>query len=338
MKEAYLYEKRGDGAVQCKLCGHGCTVAPGERGICQVRENRSGVLYSLVYDKVVSRAVDPIEKKPLFHLMPGSRCYSLATVGCNFTCSFCQNWDLSQHPRLADGGGDLPGHPVPPKDLVADALGRGCHSMAFTYGEPTVFFELCLDTAILARRQGIATVLVTNGFMTPEATAMIAPHLTAANVDLKSGSDAWYRRVCGGRLKPVKDTVAALHQAGVLVEVTTLLIPGENDAESELADIAEFLAGIDPLIPWHLSAFHPDYRMQDRPRTPAAALEKAVAVGQQAGLSYIYTGNLFGRGREDSRCHHCGGELVVRQGYTVTRNLLRGSACPHCGQAVPFVA
>jgi len=336
MREAMLYEKQDDRRVRCNLCAHRCVIAEGHKGKCSVRKNVDGVLYSLTYDRVTSMAVDPIEKKPLFHVRPGSESFSLATVGCNFSCTFCQNHDLSQWAK-EQGSDALPGRAVSPAQLVSMAQQEGCASIAFTYSEPTIFFELAYDTAQLAVKQDIATIFVTNGFMTPEALDTIAPCLTAANVDLKSFNDKWYRSVAGGRLQPVLDTIAGMKERGIFVEVTTLVIPGENDSNEELRSIAEFLASVDPLIPWHISAFRPMYHMQDKPSTSMAAIDRAYAIGEAAGLKYIYPGNIFGDPRESTRCHSCGHTVLRRQGYRITDISLKGAACSACGASVPLV-
>jgi pyruvate formate lyase activating enzyme len=334
MVEAQLYERRGDGNVRCLLCSHYCVLGDGRRGICGVRQCRSGRLFSLVDDRVVALHVDPIEKKPLFHFLPGSRSLSLATVGCNFRCEFCQNHAISQHPH---GAPDIPGEAVTPGELVAAARRQRCDSIAYTYTEPTVFYELTRATGLAARAAGLRNVYVTNGYMSAEAVAGLRDFLDAANVDLKSFSDAFYRRWCGARLQPVLDSICRLHAAGVFVEVTTLIIPGRNSDAAELRAMAEFLAGVDPAIPWHVSAFHPDYRMLDAPPTPVALLELAWVEGRRAGLQYIYCGNVPGHARENTCCPACGRVLIERTGFRIVRQRLAGPACPDCGAAVPVV-
>ncbi len=283
---------RGGPQVHCFLCAHHCRVGPGGFGKCGVRENREGVLYTLVYGYPVSTAVDPIEKKPLFHFLPGSSTYSLATVGCNFVCSFCQNADISQMP--ADQG-MIVGRPMSPEQVVAGAVSAGCRSVSYTYTEPTIFYEYARDCARLATEAGLKNVFVTNGFMTRQMLADIDGDLHAANVDLKSFSDEFYRSLTGARLKPVLDSIRRLHETGVWVEVTTLLIPGLNDGDDELRGLASFLVSVSPDIPWHVSRFHPTYRLLDVPATPVETVDKAVRLGREAGLRYVYRGNMPGR-------------------------------------------
>ncbi len=333
MVEAQLYERRGDGTVRCLLCNH-YRIDDGHLGICQVRRNVGGALYTLVYGQAISQAVDPIEKKPLFHFLPGSRSLSVATVGCNFRCEFCQNHSISQLPREA---ADIPGDPVTPDELVAAAVRHGCHSLSFTYTEPTVFYELTRTAGLAARRRGLRNVYVTNGYMSAEAVAAMAEFLDAANVDLKSFSDAFYHSYCGARLQPVLDSIRRLHAAGVFLEVTTLIIPGRNSDAAELRAVAEFLAGVDPAIPWHVSAFHPDYRMTELPPTPVALLERAHAEGRRAGLEvYLLRQRPRARAGEHllsrlRRRAHRADRLRVR------RQRLARPVCPDCGAAVPVV-
>ena len=331
--EALLYTPLDNGAVRCALCAHRCKIAAGKRGICQVRENRDGQLVSLVYGKLIARHVDPIEKKPLFHLLPGSRAYSIATVGCNFKCRFCQNADIAQMP--SDHQGAIVGEPVTPEAVVADAQAKACDSLAYTYTEPTVFFEFALDVARQAHAAGLRNIFVTNGYMSAEALDMILPVLDAANVDLKSFSDDFYRKVCGARLAPVKDTLKRLQAKGVLVEVTTLLIPGLNDSPEELHAIAHFLAeelGAD--TPWHISRFHPTYRMTDRTDTPVKTLKTARDIGMAAGLRYVYIGNVPGSGGENTLCPDCGNIVINRFQYRSRTNLIDGNHCAYCNQII----
>ncbi len=334
MKEAYLYEKLEDGKVKCSLCSHRCLISQGKRGICGVRENREGTLISLVYDKIIARHIDPIEKKPLFHFLPGTASYSIATVGCNFRCRFCQNSDISQMPSDQKM---IEGFPMRPEAIVREAEENRCASISYTYTEPTVFFELALDTARIASPKGIKNVFVSNGYMTSECLEKIGPDLHAANVDLKSFSDTFYKEQCGARLKPVLATLENMKRLGVWLEVTTLLIPGLNDSEEELKAIAGFLAGLDPEIPWHISRFHPRYKATDIISTPAESVKAARDIGYSAGLRYVYTGNLQGDDGEKTYCHGCGKLLIDRIGFTVRRNRLSSGRCPDCGEMIPGV-
>ena len=319
---------RGGPDVHCFLCAHHCRVLPGERGLCGVRENRDGVLYTLVYGRPVSLAVDPIEKKPLFHFLPGSLSLSLATVGCNFTCAFCQNADISQMPR---DQGRITGRFVPPEQVVEAALRAGCLSISYTYTEPTVFYEYARDCARLAVQAGLKNVFVTNGYMTKETLTDIDGHLHAANVDLKSFSDDFYRTQAGARLKPVLDSIRRLWEMGVWLEVTTLLIPGLNDQEVELRALTEFLASVSPDIPWHVSRFHPTYRLLDAAPTPVSSIERALRLGREAGLHYVYGGNVAGHSSESTVCPGCGESLIERRGFSLGRINVKDGRCPRCG-------
>jgi len=331
--EASLYDPLEEGKVACRLCAHRCVIRPGRRGICKVRENRDGTLHTLVYGRLIARSVDPIEKKPLFHLYPGSLSYSIATVGCNFKCRFCQNADIAQMPE--DREGMIMGSPATPEDVVADAVERGCRSIAYTYTEPTVYFEFAFDTARLAHGKGLKNIFVTNGYMSSEALEKIAPYLDGANVDLKSYSDDFYKRQCSARLEPVKETLVGMKERGILVEVTTLLIPGLNTDRDELKSLARFLAtrlGSD--TPWHISRFHPTYKLTDRPATEVDTILDAREIGLAAGLKYVYTGNIWDQPGESTLCDSCGAMLIHRQGFTVYENRLKDGRCPDCNATV----
>jgi pyruvate formate lyase activating enzyme len=334
MKRALFQESREGGKVLCGLCSHRCLIAPGHRGICAVRENRDGSLYSLVYDKLIARNIDPIEKKPLFHFLPGSLSYSIATPGCNFRCKHCQNADISQLPR--DRGGLIVGEAVTPADLVGAALRHRCASISYTYTEPTIYFELAYETARLAREAGIRNVFVTNGYITPEALREIAPYLDAANIDLKGFTDDFYRNVCGARLQPVLDAIRLYKELGVWIEITTLVIPNHNDSESELGRIADFIRSLGAEVPWHVTRFHPTYKLVDQPSTPLATLKRARQIGINAGLRYVYEGNIPGEG-EETLCWSCRKPLVKRFGFSVEENQVRQGRCGYCGTAIDGV-
>jgi pyruvate formate lyase activating enzyme len=334
MKEAYLYEKLDDRKVRCSLCSHRCVIQEGKRGICGVRENTDGTLESLVYEKIIARHVDPIEKKPLFHFLPGSRSYSMATAGCNFRCLFCQNADISQMPV---DHGQVFGEAMTPEEIVSDALATRSATIAYTYTEPTVYFELALDTARIAARKGVKNVFVSNGYMTEECLREIHPDLHAANVDLKGFTDRFYKEQCGAKLDPVLRTLERMVSTAIWLEVTTLLIPGLNDAEEELRGMARFLVGLDPGIPWHISRFHPTYKLTSVHPTALSSLQRAREIGLEEGLRYVYTGNVRGDEGEKTFCHGCGELLIDRDGYTVRKNAVKGGDCPHCGVKVPGV-
>lgn len=328
IKEAMLYEKLSEGQVRCGLCAHRCAIKPGKRGICGVRENKEGVLYSLVYGTLIAENIDPIEKKPLFHVHPASRSYSIATVGCNFSCDFCQNHDISQMPRVTRM---ITGNDFLPAEIVAKANKSGSKTIAYTYTEPTIYFELAYNTAKIAAENGLINVFVTNGFMTTEAIETIAPYLSAANVDLKSFRDDFYKKKCGARLNPVLDSLKKMKDKGIWVEITTLLIPTLNDSDEELKDIAGFIAGLGRETPWHISRFHPQFKMQNLPATPVASLHRAVEIGKQAGLKYVYSGNVPGDDGENTYCFNCGNLLIERYGFRIVGNNLKGNKCNKCG-------
>lgn len=322
---------REDGAVRCDLCAHRCRILAGREGVCKVRVNDAGVLRTLVYNRLVSAGADPVEKKPLFHFLPGSKAFSIATPGCNFRCNYCQNWRISQSPRNA---GALPEEITAPQAVVDAAIRTRCALVAYTYTEPTIFFETAEAVGILARARGLKNAFVTNGYLTAEAVARASSFLDAANVDLKGFDDARYRKVCGATLKGVLEGIEALLAAGIWVEVTTLVVPGINDSEEELASMARYLAGLGRHIPWHLSRFHPDYKMSGTAPTPLGTLERAWAIARSAGLEFVYLGNVPGQGKESTACPTCGTMVVSREGFALTAMNLKGGRCPSCGTTI----
>lgn len=334
MVEAGFYDRVGGGRVRCRLCPHGCVIKDGDRGRCGVRENQGGTLHSLVYGRVVARDVDPIEKKPLYHLRPASLAYSIATVGCNLTCPNCQNHTISQYPREA--GGEIAGDEVTPWDIVDAAKAAGCETIAYTYTEPTVFLEFALDVARLARERGVGNVFVSNGFMTREAVDAVAQLADGVNIDLKGIRNDVYRTVFGGDLRPVLHAIERFVEHGTWVEVTTLVIPGLNDSPRDLRWTAEAIVGISPSIPWHVSRFFPAYRMCDVPPTPLETLRNASRLGKAAGLRYVYLGNVPGEG-ETTRCPSCDGPVIERRGYRVLSDRLIEGRCPGCGAEIEGV-
>jgi len=334
MREAMLYEKLEGGKARCNLCSHHCLIGPSQKGICGVRENRGGTLYSLVYEKAISWNVDPIEKKPLFHLFPGSRSLSLATVGCNFRCSFCQNYNISQVPL---DEGKITGYRITPQEFVEMALKYECKSIAYTYTEPTIFFEYAYETAKIGKEAGLRNIFVTNGYMTKEALEEIKPFLDAANVDLKSFREEFYHKLVGAKLGPVLDNLRQLKEMGVWVEVTTLIIPTLNDSSEELEEIAKFVLSLGEETPWHISAFYPAYKRRDLPPTSASALKQARQIGIRAGLRYVYTGNIPGEEGENTYCYQCKKRLIHRWGFTILENLIDNSHCPFCGAKIDGV-
>jgi len=324
-REAYLYKRVEDNKVSCYLCNHNCVIADSRFGFCEVRENKKGILYSNVYAELAAACVDPIEKKPLYHFYPGSRSYSIATVGCNFKCSFCQNWKISQ--RSSDGLKS--DSDVMPLDVVLTAKKNNCKSMSYTYTEPTVFFEYAYDIAKIAKKEGLYNVFVSNGYMSYQAIDMIAPYLDAANVDLKSFNEDFYIKNCKAHLRPVLDSIKYMKESGIWIEITTLIIPGENDSEEELTRIAKFIASVGVEVPWHISRFHPDYKFLRREPTPVETLIKARSIAKKAGLRYVYLGNI----EEDnnSYCYNCSKPVIERNGVGLPLNHLNNNICPYCG-------
>lgn len=329
-----LWEKQEENTVHCFLCAHHCRIKDDGFGTCGMRKNIAGSLYTYAYGNAIASQVDPIEKKPLYHFLPTTLSYSMATMGCNFKCGFCQNWRISQ---LSIRDGNMDGHALSPEDAVKGALNNGCKSISYTYTEPTVFFEYAYDTAKLAKEKGLKNTFVTNGFMTPEAIEKISPYLDAANVDLKFFNDETYKRVCSGRLEPVLDSIRNMKEKGIWVEVTTLVVPGENDSEEELRAIAHFIADVDKEIPWHISRFHPDYDYADSVPTPIETMERAREIGKEEGLSYIYLGNV--PAPNETKCPGCGEILISRDGFLaqVSGDFSLDGKCSTCGTVIAGV-
>jgi pyruvate formate lyase activating enzyme len=332
MKEASFYEKKDEKTLHCFLCRHNCIIADGKRGLCGVRENRGGILYSLVYGLPCAYHVDPIEKKPLFHFYPGSRAFSVATAGCNFRCLHCQNHDISQGPREEKR---IFGESMMPDEIVAQAAASQCTSISYTYTEPTIFFEYAFDIMRLAREKGMANNFVTNGYIEETPLRSIAAYLDAANIDLKSYNESFYRNVCGAHLSGVLDSIRLHKELGIWIELTTLIIPGHNDSEEELRSIARFIAkdlGVE--VPWHVSAFYPTYKLLDAEPTSPRILARARQIGIDEGLRYVYEGNIPGSGGENTYCHNCHKMVIGRYGYAITEYNLKGGACKFCGSAL----
>ena len=331
MREAMFYQRENNKQVRCGLCRFNCLISDGERGICAVRENRDGTLYSLNYGKLCAENIDPIEKKPLFHVLPGSRTYSVATVGCNFQCRHCQNYTISQVER----GAPVQGREQAPQAIVRHAGDNACSSISYTYTEPTIFFEFAFDTARIAREVGLKNIFVTNGYISREALTTIAPFLDAANIDLKGFSERFYRDIVHARLSEVLDSIIEYRRQNIWLELTTLIIPGLNDSDLELQGIAEFIVtnlGID--TPWHVSQFYPTYKLTDGPRTPTTTLRRARDIGRTAGLRYVYVGNVPGEGGENTCCPSCSAILIKRRGYIIESNRISNGTCPDCAAAI----
>ncbi len=343
MIEAYLYKKLKNKVAQCQTCAHYCVIDEGKRGLCGVRENQGGKLYSLVYGKPCAINIDPIEKKPFFHFLPGSKSLSIATVGCNFACQNCQNWIISQGPKLT---GKIEGENVSPEEIVEMAKKYKVPSISYTYTEPSVFLEYALDTMKLAKKAGLKNNWVTNGFLSKEALELVSPYLDAANVDLKSFSNDFYRKYCGGRLGPVLETLKRMKtlrrgsgQEKIWVEITTLVIPSLNDSEEMFQKIAEFIyKELGPETPWHVSQFCGaiSWKLQNILDTPVKTLEKAYQIGKKSGLKYVYTGNIPGLASEDTLCPKCGALAIDRNGYIIKRYDKNGK-CSKCGENLNII-
>ncbi len=334
-KDAQLWKQLDDEAVQCELCGQECRIAAGQYGLCRVRKNVAGALKTLNYGKLVALNVDPIEKKPLFHFLPGSSSLSIAAPGCNFQCEFCQNWQISQQPR--DGKG-IQGQAASPEQVVSAARTYNCRSISYTYTEPTIFFEFAEDCCELAHEQGIRNCFVSNGFLTPKAIEQLAGTLDAINVDLKCFSDETYRRIMKASLEPVLTCLRKLARTDIWVEVTTLVVPGMNDSRDELARIASFIAEeMSTDVPWHISRFRGEYQMAGKGSTPIEKLEMASELGKQAGLKHVYCGNLHGLADENTYCPSCNEMLIDRRGFQVRQNNLTDGRCPACSQEIAGV-
>jgi pyruvate formate lyase activating enzyme len=322
--------------IRCVACGHRCLLKEGRRGICKVRYNAGGML-RVPHNYVGALQIDPIEKKPFFHVLPGATILSFGMLGCDFRCSYCQNWEISQTLRDEAAGRDY--IPVTAEELIALGQRSRTRAVASTYNEPLITTEWAVEVFKLARQNGMRTFYVSNGNGTPEVIDYLRPWLDGYKIDLKTMQDAHYRQHLGGVLQHVLDTIKRVHDAGIWLEVLTLIVPNFNDSNEELWDAARYIASVSPDIPWHVTAFHPDYKMMDRGRTPADSLVRAAEIGTEAGLKYVYAGNLPGRTAEweDTRCPTCQKTLVRRRGFTVIENRLSltGGTCPDCGTHIP---
>jgi pyruvate formate lyase activating enzyme len=333
MHEALQYKKNDNGTVTCSLCSHRCTIKDGKHGICGVRWNEHGMLDAKTYGRISAEAIDPIEKKPLFHYLPGTLSYSLGGVGCNFHCEHCQNWHISratlEEARLRN---------LAPDEGVHRAIAGGCASISWTYNEPTIWHEYALDMGTLARARGLGTIYVTNGYITEEALRQLAPMLGAFRVDIKSFSDAFYKKICGAHLQPVLDSALIARELGIHIETVTLVIPGLNDGMDEISALIRWVIGhLGPATPMHFSAFHPDYKMTDRGATPVATLEKIYTRAKDLGLKYPYTGNVYSNQYENTYCPACGTTLIERRGFSSRFVALDGEHCTNCGEKIEIV-
>ena len=335
---AWLSKKLEDGRIACEACNQHCKLHEGEYGICGIRKVENGELKLLTYGLAAAVNVDPVEKKPMFHFLPGSKAFSFGTVGCNFSCKFCQNFDISQYPK--EHNHEVFGRPLSPQTAVDLALQQGCQSIAYTYNEPVVFFEYTYDTAKIAHEAGLKNIYVTSGYETHKAIDTIAPFLDGMNIDIKSYSQSFYKDICGASLKPVLDTIEYARKKGIWVETTTLLIPGHNDSDEEIRAIAKFQADLDPSMPWHISGFYPMYKMKDVPPTPPQTLRRAYEIGKEMGLKYVYVGNIDDESRESTYCPNCHHLVIGRHGHIgqyVTNHLINANECPSCGTKIEGV-
>ncbi len=331
-KEAMLYVKI-DGVLNCHVCNRSCVISNGKTGFCGMRQNDNNTMYSLNYASASSVAVDPIEKKPLFHFYPGSLSFSMGSIGCNFRCPYCQNWSISQADLDEIGTRE-----ILPEEAIKMAQENNCQSISWTYNEPTMWFEYTYDSAKLAHKNDLKTVYVTNGYMSSESLDLIAPHLDAANVDLKGMSDKFYRELCQARLEPVLENIQTMHDKNIHLEITNLVIPGYNDSEEDLQSLLKFVADVDVNIPLHFTRFYPHYKMNQVPPTPVETLDKAYEMARKAGIKYVYLGNVPGSDGENTKCPDCGELLIQRNGFSVgTNNLKKDKKCPQCGAGIDIV-
>jgi pyruvate formate lyase activating enzyme len=330
----YWHAVEGD-KIQCDVCPRYCRLSDGQRGLCFVRARRGGEIVLTTFGRSSGYCVDPIEKKPLNHFLPGTPVLSFGTAGCNLTCRFCQNWDISKSREI-----DTLADQAPPEVIARAARDLGCRSVAFTYNDPVIFLEYAIETARACHALGIRTVAVTAGYVCEEPRREFFSHVDAANVDLKAFDEGFYRKVCGGSLAPVLETLVYLRrETDVWLEITTLLIPGGNDSDAELEEASRWVvANLGPDVPWHFSAFHPDYRMLDTPPTPPATLARARETAMRHGMRYVYTGNVWDPAGQSTYCHGCGGVLVGRNGYVLGDwNLDEDGRCRRCGEHCPGV-
>lgn len=330
LHEASFYKKQNDGFVNCRLCPRLCVIALGKRGFCGVRENRGGILYSLVYGRPCSVHIDPIEKKPLFHFLPGSKAFSIATVGCNLKCKFCQNWQISQ----ADVD-DVQAIDLSPQELVRKVKESGAKVIAYTYSEPTIFYEYMLDIAKLAKKDGIKNVMHSAGFINEEPLRGLIPYLDAANIDLKGFDDKFYKDLTFGRLEDVLRTLKILKEKGVWLEITNLLLPGLNDDPGQIRRMCEWIRdNLGPETPLHFSRFWPMYELANLSPTPVEELIEARKIALDTGLKYVYIGNVAGNSAENTYCPKCGRVVVKRSGYVIEEINLKDGKCEYCSEVI----
>jgi pyruvate formate lyase activating enzyme len=331
-KEARFWKTEGD-RVRCELCPHFCKIADGKYGICKVRKNDGGKLYTLIYGRASSVTPDPIEKKPLFHFHPGTQSLSFGTVGCNYSCPFCQNYSISQSKPE-----DVHLKKVDPEDVVPLMEKYSCDGVSWTYNEPSIWHEFTYDCSKLVKKAGYYTNYVTNGYTNAEPLREIAPYLDAMNIDLKSMDDGFYKRLCKAKVQPVLDTIVLAKELGIHIELTNLVIPGENDTKEGFEKMAKWIVdNVGSEVPLHFSRFHPDYQMIDHPRTPLKTLGIAYKIAKDAGLKYVYVGNVPSNERENTLCPNCGNMVIQRWGFSISKYDLDGNKCKNCGEVVDII-
>ncbi|MDV5121497.1 MAG: AmmeMemoRadiSam system radical SAM enzyme [Candidatus Scalindua sp.] len=331
--EAMYYKKLPDIRVECELCPRACQVADLERGYCGVRENRNGKYYTLVHSRVCSRYADPIEKKPLFHYLPGTKAYSIATAGCNIECKFCQNWQISQfRPEQIDN------IKLTPEEVIRFAQEKKCDTIAYTYSEPVVFYEYMYDTARVGKREGVGSVMISNGYIKKEPLVELCKELSAVKIDFKAFTEKFYKETCSGELKPILETLVTLKEIGIWFEIVMLVIPTLNDSDKELNDMCSWIyENLGPDVPVHFSRFHSTYKIKNLPPTPTKTLEKARNIAIESGLNFAYTGNVPGHPGESTYCPDCKEVLIKRVGYTILQYSLNGNKCGNCKHPIPGV-
>ena len=333
LKEVSFYKKLPDLKIRCEICPKKCEIADLERGYCGNKENRKGIYYSLVYAESCTAHIDPIEKKPLFHYLPSTKAFSIASVGCNFECKFCQNWRIAQYrPEQVES------RYLPPEQIVSLSKREGCPTIAYTYSEPVVFYDYMYDTANLAKSKGIGSVMISNGYINEEPLIELCKQLTGVKIDLKAFTEKFYKDYCSGELEPVLTTLKTLKKIGIWYEIVVLLIPTLNDSEEEIRKMCQWIKselGVE--VPVHFSRFHPMYKIKNLPSTPVKTLENARKIAQKMGLHYVYLGNVPGNEGENTYCPGCGEVLIRRVGYHILKNVIKGGRCQKCGHVIPGV-
>ena len=333
VRPAKMWKKLDGKSVECRLCPNGCQLDDGERGVCRVRKNMGGSLYTIIYSRIAAVHVDPIEKKPMFHFLPGSTAYSIATAGCNLSCKFCQNWELSQsNPE------DLDAVRITPDELPGKARSSGSNVIAYTYNEPTVQFEYIMDAAAAARQQGVRSIIISNGYIRPEAGRMLARSLDAIKIDLKAFTESFYGSICGGRLKAVQDNLVSVYAMVKWLEIVILVIPTLNDSPAEIRKMAAWVRkNLSADVPMHFTRFHAMYKIQNLPPTPVSTLERCRSIAKEEGIRYPYIGNVDGHRWENTFCHNCDKMIIQRSGFYHVESRIRNGACPYCGARIPGV-